>query len=293
MNKKPYFSVVMPTFNRANIIRKSIESVLSQTFKNFELIIVDNNSSDNTENIINSFDDERIFLKKINNEGIVAKSRNLGVKIATSEYIAFIDSDDLWSEDKLEQCILEIKKGNNFIYHNFSIYKNGKKINEFKGRQLKNNQHLDLYKNGNCIFNSGVVIKKTFLENIGLIPEDREFIGCEDFITWFKITKNFKSTHLAKNLGSYNLDGNNLTNPKLSEINSKALKIFFEKELKDHEYKNYPQWLGYKLCKSLYDQRKLTEFFSEISWQYFFPFNNISLKLCYLYIHSKFIKDGN
>ena len=101
-NKK-YISVIIPTFNRAYLLNRSIISVLNQTNPDFELIIVDDGSTDDTTSVINSFKDNRIkYIRHQINKGANA-ARNTGIKVATGDYIAFQDSDDEWRADKLEK----------------------------------------------------------------------------------------------------------------------------------------------------------------------------------------------
>ena len=104
-NKYPNVSVIIPTYNRGYCIQRCINSVIKQTFKNLELIIVDNYSSDNTFNLISDFDDERIKYFLFKNNNIIAKSRNYGLSKANGQYIAFLDSDDWWKSRKLEHSI--------------------------------------------------------------------------------------------------------------------------------------------------------------------------------------------
>lgn len=105
MNKNPTVSVIIPTYNRAHLVGRAIQSVLNQTYKDFELIIVDDGSTDNTEDIIKKYQkkDERIkyIRRKKNKGGSVA--RNTGINAAIGEYIAFLDSDDEWLTEKLER----------------------------------------------------------------------------------------------------------------------------------------------------------------------------------------------
>lgn len=101
--KREKISVIIPTYNRADCIEKSIRSVLEQTYRDFELIIVDDGSSDNTQDVVNSIDDERIrYVKMPENKGASA-ARNEGIRQAAYDYIAFQDSDDMWKPDKLEK----------------------------------------------------------------------------------------------------------------------------------------------------------------------------------------------
>ena len=92
----PLVSVIVPTYNRGWCVERAIKSILSQTYKNFELIVVDNASTDDTVAKIDSFKDTRIRIVEINNDGIVAKSRNRGIRCSKGKYIAFLDSDDVW-----------------------------------------------------------------------------------------------------------------------------------------------------------------------------------------------------
>ncbi|MCM1251276.1 MAG: glycosyltransferase [Clostridium sp.] len=96
-------SIIIPTYNRADCIEKSVRSVLEQTYREFELIIVDDGSTDNTQDVINSIEDERMrYIKMPENHGASA-ARNEGIRQAAYEYIAFQDSDDWWKPDKLEK----------------------------------------------------------------------------------------------------------------------------------------------------------------------------------------------
>ena len=118
---KPLVSVVLPTFNRAGSIGASINSVLAQTYREFELIIVDDGSSDETDDVIAGYSDERIrYIHTPSNRG-AAGARNYGIENASkeSEYIAFEDSDDLWHADKLEKQLkaIETEQNAGFCYH--------------------------------------------------------------------------------------------------------------------------------------------------------------------------------
>ena len=102
---KPTFSIILPCWNSINFIERCIKSIKSQTYENFEVIIIDNSSKDGTIEKINQIKDERFKVFNINNEGILARSRNLGIDKSSAEWIAFLDSDDWWTEDKLEICL--------------------------------------------------------------------------------------------------------------------------------------------------------------------------------------------
>lgn len=103
MHKEPDISVVMPTYNRGQVIAHAIRSVIDQTLTNWELIIVDDGSTDGTKRIVDSFSDHRIIYKKIDHCGFVSKVRNEGNKLARAEIIVVHDSDDIAFPDRLEE----------------------------------------------------------------------------------------------------------------------------------------------------------------------------------------------
>lgn len=103
--ERPTVSVILPTYNRAHLLERAIQSVLDQTYPDFEIIVVDDASIDNTVNIIKGIINERIrYIRHEKNKGAAA-ARNTGIKLAKGKYIAFQDSDDEWLRDKLEKQI--------------------------------------------------------------------------------------------------------------------------------------------------------------------------------------------
>ena len=112
MNKQPLISVIIPTYNRENIITRAIDSVIHQTYKNWELIIVDDGSKDKTEEVIKPYlKNHKVSYHYQKNKG-VCEARNYGIKKAKGEYIAFLDSDDEFEENKLSVQLCEMKKHN-------------------------------------------------------------------------------------------------------------------------------------------------------------------------------------
>lgn len=121
MKQEPV-SIVLKTYNRANIIGKAIESVLAQTYTDFELLIIDDGSKDRTEQIVASYNDKRIsYYCMLENEG-QSKARNCGIQMAKYDYLASEDSDDLWRPEKLEVQMKAIKNAASdvgMVYHKF------------------------------------------------------------------------------------------------------------------------------------------------------------------------------
>ena len=126
----PFFSIIVPNYNNSKYLYRCIKSVTDQTFKNWELLIIDNNSNDNSLDIVNSFNDKRVKTITIKNRGIIAKSRNLGINSSKGIWLCFWNSDDWWDETKLNIVYKKIIKTEaDVIVHNEFLFieKNKKK----------------------------------------------------------------------------------------------------------------------------------------------------------------------
>lgn len=210
---RPLISVVIPTYNRARELERALRSVRAQTCAGWEAVVVDNHSSDNIDDVILGFNDARIKLFKIHNNGVIAASRNLGVKHARGEYIAFLDSDDWWSPRKLEVSLKYLGQGTDVVYHKmFVVTKPGQKFFWRKGlgRELSSPVFEDLLVNGNGLSTSSVVVRKSILQEIGGLSEDAAWIAWEDYDAWLRvarITERFR--RIPKTLGYYWCGGGN------------------------------------------------------------------------------------
>ena len=118
----PLVSVIIPNYNKEEFLSICIQSVLNQTYKNFEIIIIDNFSSDRSLDVIKKFIDPRINLFQFKNNGIIAASRNFGIKKSNGKYLAFLDSDDYWMKDKLSKSVKVLEQGADFIYHDCILF---------------------------------------------------------------------------------------------------------------------------------------------------------------------------
>ena len=188
-------SVIIPTYNRKKYIKRAIDSVIRQSYKPFEIIVIDDGSTDGTYELIKqSYSSSQISLKKQKNKGVSA-ARNKGVKLANGDWIAFLDSDDEWFENKLELQVREIKKSKTFICHTNEIWiRNGIRVNQMKKHQ----------KYGGAIFKkcldmcrispSSVMIHRRIFDEIGLFDED--LIICEDYDLWLRISSKYPVLYL-------------------------------------------------------------------------------------------------
>lgn len=142
MQNEPLLSVIIPTYNRGRLILNSVTSMLNQTYKNIELIVVDDCSTDNTEEILKSINDSRIKYVKLEKNSGACIARNKGIELSTGKFIAFNDSDDLWITTKLEKqlcflknynadiviCKMECRTPENNFIHNFPNIEFDRKI---------------------------------------------------------------------------------------------------------------------------------------------------------------------
>ena len=164
-------SVIIPTYNREKLISRSIQSILNQTYKNFEIIVIDDGSTDNTSIVINNIKDERIkYIKLESNKG-ASYARNVGIERATGDYITFQDSDDIYHYDKIEKQINNIiKNKSDFDFCKINVILENKQIvifpNSYQEKEiLKGNTYNELLKNGNFISTQSIFVKNSFIKN--------------------------------------------------------------------------------------------------------------------------------
>lgn len=184
-------SVVITTYNRAKLIARAIESVLNQAYRDFELIIVDDGSTDNTAEIVNSYNDKRIrYIRHEKNRGAAA-ARNTGIRAARCEYIAFQDSDDEWFSNKLEKQMMAFRDAPPAVGVVYSgvWYLAGRK-RWYAAYPDKNRKDGDLHKSllklGYICFMASVVKKECF-EKAGMF--DEQLPTAEDWEMWIRISK--------------------------------------------------------------------------------------------------------
>ena len=130
MDNKPYFTIILPTFNRINYLKEAINSVRKQRFTNWLLHVVDNSSNDGTNDYLCELikQDQRIKFSTINNNGIIAVSRNFALKRVKTKAVSFLDDDDIWLENKLTDDFSILKSQDCLTYSRFYIFSDKKKI---------------------------------------------------------------------------------------------------------------------------------------------------------------------
>lgn len=187
--KKPLISVIIPTYNRGWIIKEAIDSVLSQDYRDFELIIVDDGSTDNTLEILNSYQDDITVLRQ-NNHGVSA-ARNLGIMAASGRFVAFLDSDDLWLPQKLSSQVDYFNLNPDaIICQTEEIWiRKGVRVNPKKRHKkpwgMIFEQSLAL-----CLVSpSAVMIRRSLFDEVGFF--DEKLPVCEDYDLWLRISCRF------------------------------------------------------------------------------------------------------
>ena len=258
----PLISIVIPTYNRADLIPKAIQSVLDQTYQNWELIIVDNYSDDGTKEVIDSFKDSRISMLLIPRTGSVAASRNLGVQHSKGEWIAFLDSDDWWFPEKLSSVCDAIQSDPDLIYHNLQIvsgHEDEDSRRRTKSRKLKDPIFLDLLLNGNDIALSSVTVRKSIFMKVNGMNESPTFFAIEDYDTWLRIAKITNLfVHIPKALGAYQLHDGNIGRMNNFQYLSNALKSYLD-ELDKEQLRRYQSIYIYQIARSNYNDKKFKE----------------------------------
>jgi teichuronic acid biosynthesis glycosyltransferase TuaG len=195
--KIPSISIIMPAYNAKKYIAESIQSVINQTFKNWELIIVDDGSTDQTSSIIKEQIelDKRIFYYYQEN-GKQGRARNYGISKSKGKYIAFLDADDIWFANKLDHQLIIIQNKNvELVFSDAITFNNSNEIDisntlkSFKGFCSVENG-IDLFLKKNQIPILTVLVTKNALEKVAFFTEEKDVQNVEDYHLWLKLLFN-------------------------------------------------------------------------------------------------------
>lgn len=205
-----FFSIVIPTFNRENLITQTINSILNQTFTDFEIIVIDDGSKDKTEEVVKLINSDKIKYYKIENSGI-GYARNKGINYAKGNYIGFLDSDDLYYNNHLQNAYNFIKSLNSdeIIHLNFNLGNREQTI-YFKNK-LPNKLPDDLFKN--CSFHVNSLFIPNTIANITQFNEDRNLMLSEDWEYFIRLATRYP-IHILDIPSSYLVQHNERTTRK-------------------------------------------------------------------------------
>ena len=184
--KKPLVSVIIPTYNRAWILREALDSVQAQTFKNIEVIVVDDGSSDDTLGLLEDYGNSIQRLQQ-KNQGVSA-ARNRGIAAARGTYVAFLDSDDLWLPDKLAVQIAFFQSNPQaLICQTEEIWiRKGRRVNPKKRHQKPSGMIFEPSLELCLVSPSAVMLKRSLVDEIGGFDENLP--ACEDYDLWLRIS---------------------------------------------------------------------------------------------------------
>jgi glycosyltransferase involved in cell wall biosynthesis len=199
--------IIIPTYNRSNLVERAINSVLTQSFQGFNLYVVDDGSTDDTETILQKYSQHPlVHLLKQENKGVSA-ARNLGIRHSQADWLAFLDSDDEWLPQKLENQITFIAQNPDcrFIHSNEMWIRNGIRVNAPKKFDKSNNEIFKRSLETCLISPSTVMMKRELCLEHGCF--DESLVICEDYDLWLKVLAReevgFISQELIKKHGGH------------------------------------------------------------------------------------------
>lgn len=203
---RDYISVIIPTYNARHYVHAAVDSALAQTYRDIEVVVVDDGSYDGTCDLLKQKYGGRItYLYKEN--GGPASARNLGISKSVGRFIAFLDADDMWKPDKLERQLEAFDEQTHLVGCGENTLNDGsvQKIT-FDDLVLKNR-----------FANSGVLVKRSALEQVGMFDERPEFFAVEDWDMWLRLSKFGALKLLQRNLIMIRVTENSISGPSQAE----------------------------------------------------------------------------
>jgi glycosyltransferase involved in cell wall biosynthesis len=244
-------SVIIPTYNRSHVIGRAIRSVLSQTYQDFEIIVVDDGSVDNTEEVVRSFKDKRVnYVRYKENRGANA-AKNVGVRTARGDFIGILDSDDEYLPERLEKTVYVFKDSSadiGVVYSNLLINRRGRMI-KYLTHGISGSIYAEELKFNYIPTCTALVKKQCLLEN----PYDETLPAFLDWDLWIRLAKHYKFIYIDEPLSIWHCDSEERISRNVGKI-VEANKIFLEKYADD--IVKYPKVharflynIGHGLCR--------------------------------------------
>ena len=211
MSKEVKVSVIIPTYNSAHFIIEAVDSVLAQTFTDFEVLVIDDGSKDNTKEVLTEkYGNSIQYFYKEN--GGVSKARNFGIEKAKGKYVAFLDSDDAWIPEKLEKQIAALEKisENKACYSSFYLCDENLNPGEINRSERKADALTDLLLIGNVVATpSTVIAEKELFQQVGGF--DYELSQCADWEMWIRLATKTEFIYIDEPLLKYRIHGANMS----------------------------------------------------------------------------------
>lgn len=210
MANSPFFTVVIPTYNHAAYIGPCLESLRRQSFGDWHAVVVNNYSQDNTEAIVLGFRDPRIHLINFDNRGVIAASRNEGIRHARGRYIAFLDSDDEFLPGKLRAVFEATRQHASAALLSHLLWERDVitgKLRVLDPHRSYSFSYRNLLLYGNHLLNSATVVARSFIESNSIrLNENPAFVSCEDYDLWLQCASHgARHVLIDQVLGVYNI----------------------------------------------------------------------------------------
>ena len=214
----PFVDIILPNYNKNKYLAESVNSVINQTYKNWKLFIVDDHSTDNSREILKKYKNDNIKIIYLSKNKGVSLCRNLAMRKSNSKYIAFIDSDDYWSSDKLKKQIEFMEKFNHpFTYTNYTPFTiKNEKIIFLKEINAPKTFNFNQFINNTSIGMSSVIIERSLVGTTRF----RKLKICEDYFFKCQILKKNIAIKLDKNTMFYRITKGSLQSNKLRNLYS-------------------------------------------------------------------------
>ena len=243
-------SIIIPTYNRGNIISNSIKSVLNQTYKNLEIIIVDDGSTDNTKEEVDKIGDKKIIYIKLDKNLGAPNARNIGIKNSKGRYISFQDSDDIFYPDKLEKQINNIvNKNSNLDFCKINVIQNSSysyyipNILQEKSI-LEGNIFNELISRGNFISTQAILVKKKFIEKYLFDPKMPRL---QDYDVILRMIPKVKISYTNEVLVDLHLQNDSLTRSPIKLKQAIYMLLTKRYNFNSNQKKSFVNYLNYLL----------------------------------------------
>lgn len=210
-NKQPEVSVIIPTYNCEKYIVEAVGSVLKQTYQDFEVIVVDDGSTDNTKNVLTPYSDRITYIYQAN--AGPAAARNVGIINSKGKYIAFLDADDVWNEKKLQIQVDCFKKDPriDLVCSDSERFSDGGVLSGTKLGKIRVPKELTFEKllYQNYIQTLTVMVRRECLEKVGCFDESKDLSYVEDYDLWLRVARSYKIEYLDQPLARYRFQPQN------------------------------------------------------------------------------------
>jgi len=206
----PHVSVIIPTYNRPSLVGRAIKSVLGQSYQDFELIVVDGSSDDETKEVVKGFGDRRIrYVSETGRRGL-SNARNMGIRSSMGDYVALLDDDDEWLPYKLEMqvdLLDRLTENYGVVYSGYRTEQDGRIAGEYYPAE-RGDVYARMLK-GSILSVPTIIIRRSCFEVVGYF--DEELPSCEDWDMWIRLAKEYKFEYVPEILAVYHIHGDQMT----------------------------------------------------------------------------------